>query len=152
MNAQWNAPISDRFSSLCARVFSPVAAILKCERTLGTRLLPAFLCAHIFIKRETSGYEADSWKSCFLLKTATFARKDVRRSGLNDPRICVTVWFANDAVHTMQRGCTNRYIFPISEMFLTWNLRRREILDFVSRGEWRFSPFITSSTTLIFKT
>ena len=24
------------------------------------RLLPAFLCAHIFIKRETSGYEADS--------------------------------------------------------------------------------------------
>ena len=38
MNAQQNAPISDRFSSLCARVFSPAAAILKSEKTLGTRL------------------------------------------------------------------------------------------------------------------
>ena len=38
MNAQWNAPISDRFSSLCARVFSPAAAILESEKTLGTRL------------------------------------------------------------------------------------------------------------------
>ena len=39
MNAQWNAPISDRFSSLCARVFSPAAAILESEKTLGTRLV-----------------------------------------------------------------------------------------------------------------
>ena len=38
MNAQQNAPISDRFSSLCARVFSPAAAILESEKTLGTRL------------------------------------------------------------------------------------------------------------------
>ena len=38
MIAQWNAPISDRFSSLCARVFSPAAAILESEKTLGTRL------------------------------------------------------------------------------------------------------------------
>ena len=38
MNALWNAPISDRFSSLCARVFSPVAAILESEKILGTRL------------------------------------------------------------------------------------------------------------------
>ena len=38
MNALWNAPISDRFSSLCARVFSPAAAILENEKTLGTRL------------------------------------------------------------------------------------------------------------------
>ena len=38
MNAQWNAPISDRFSSLCARVFSPAAAILEREKILGTRL------------------------------------------------------------------------------------------------------------------
>ena len=38
MRAQWNAPISDRFSSLCARVFSPAAAILESEKTLGTRL------------------------------------------------------------------------------------------------------------------
>ena len=38
MIAQWNAPISDRFSSLCARVFSPAAAILENEKTLGTRL------------------------------------------------------------------------------------------------------------------
>ena len=38
MNALWNAPISDCFSSLCARVFSPVAAILESEKTLGTRL------------------------------------------------------------------------------------------------------------------
>ena len=39
MNAQQNAPISDRFSSLCARVFSPAAAILESEKTLGTRLI-----------------------------------------------------------------------------------------------------------------
>ena len=38
MNAPWNAPISDRFSSLCARVFSPAAAILESKKTLGTRL------------------------------------------------------------------------------------------------------------------
>ena len=43
MNAPWNAPISDRFSSLCARVFSPAAAILESEKTLGTRLLPVLL-------------------------------------------------------------------------------------------------------------
>ena len=43
MNALWNAPISDRFSSLCARVFSPAAAILESEKTLGTRLVPWFL-------------------------------------------------------------------------------------------------------------
>ena len=30
MNAPWNAPISDRFSSLCARVFS-------CRRHIGKR-------------------------------------------------------------------------------------------------------------------
>ena len=38
MIVQWNAPISDRFSSLCARVFSPAAAILESEKILGTRL------------------------------------------------------------------------------------------------------------------
>ena len=43
MNAQWNVPISDRFSSLCARVFSPANAILESEKTLGTRLWGAFL-------------------------------------------------------------------------------------------------------------
>ena len=32
------APISDLFSSLYARVFSRPAAILKAEKTLGTRL------------------------------------------------------------------------------------------------------------------
>ena len=42
MIAQWNAPISDRFSSLCARVFSPAAAILESEKTLGTRLRPDY--------------------------------------------------------------------------------------------------------------
>ena len=43
MIAQWNAPISDRFSSLCARVFSPAAAILESEKTLGTRLKARYL-------------------------------------------------------------------------------------------------------------
>ena len=43
MNAQWNAPISDRFSSLCARVFSPAVAILESEKTLGTRLFLFFV-------------------------------------------------------------------------------------------------------------
>ena len=33
-------------------------------RRLARRLLPAFLCAHIFIKRETSGYEADFHRCC----------------------------------------------------------------------------------------
>ena len=42
MNAPWNAPISDRFSSQCARVFSPAAAILESEKTLGTRLTQSF--------------------------------------------------------------------------------------------------------------
>ena len=39
-----------------------LAAILKTRsaRRLARCLLPAFLCAHIFIKRETSGYEAGS--------------------------------------------------------------------------------------------
>ena len=45
MNAQQNAPISDRFSSLCARVFSPAAAILESEKTLGTRLDGSFKMA-----------------------------------------------------------------------------------------------------------
>ena len=44
MNAQQNAPISDRFSSLCARVFSPAAAILESEKTLGTRLGKIMSC------------------------------------------------------------------------------------------------------------
>ena len=37
-----------------------LAAILKTRsaRRLARCLLPAFLCAYIFIKRETSGYEA----------------------------------------------------------------------------------------------
>ena len=37
-----------------------LAAILKTRsaRRLARCLLPAFLCAHIFMKRETSGYEA----------------------------------------------------------------------------------------------
>ena len=43
-----------------------LAAILKTRsaRRLARCLLPAFLCAHIFIKRETSGYEAVS-TCCF---------------------------------------------------------------------------------------
>ena len=38
-----------------------LAAILntRSARRLARCLLPAFLCAHMFIKRETSGYEAD---------------------------------------------------------------------------------------------
>lgn len=32
------APISDHFSSLCARVFPPAATILKSKKTLGMRL------------------------------------------------------------------------------------------------------------------
>ena len=32
----------------------------QAKRRLARCLLPAFLCAHIFIKRETSGYEADN--------------------------------------------------------------------------------------------
>ena len=45
MSVPWNAPISDRFSSLCARVFSPAAAILESEKTLGTRLSPPWIRA-----------------------------------------------------------------------------------------------------------
>ena len=43
-----------------------LAAILKARsaRRLARCLLPAFLCAHIFIKRETSGYEADFHRCC----------------------------------------------------------------------------------------
>ena len=49
MNAQWNAPISDRFSLLCARVFSPAAAILESEKTLGTRLMNIIIVIVIII-------------------------------------------------------------------------------------------------------
>ena len=35
----------------------------RSARRLARCLLPAFLCAHIFIKRETSGYEADPPRS-----------------------------------------------------------------------------------------
>ena len=38
MNAQWNAPISDRLSSLCARVFSPAAAKKLVESVFTTYL------------------------------------------------------------------------------------------------------------------
>ena len=43
-----------------------LAAILKTRsaRRLARCLLPAFLCAHIFIKRETSGYE-EGFRFCF---------------------------------------------------------------------------------------
>ena len=37
-HAPGNAPISDSFSSLCAKVFSPAAAILENEKNLGTGL------------------------------------------------------------------------------------------------------------------
>ena len=65
MNALWNAPISDRFSSLCARVFFPAAAILESEKTLGTRLgngrrYVAFRghCKELYMKHEhNSGVE-----------------------------------------------------------------------------------------------
>ena len=55
-----------------------LAAILKTRsaRRLARCLLPAFLCAHIFIKRETSGYEAGSvhglGKWCAKLRTGKF--------------------------------------------------------------------------------
>ena len=41
-----------------------LAAILKTRsaRRLARCLLPAFLCAHSFINKETSGYEAESNK------------------------------------------------------------------------------------------
>ena len=37
----------------------------QAKRRLARCLLPAFLCAHIFIKRETSGYEADGGSTTF---------------------------------------------------------------------------------------
>ena len=60
MKAPWNAPISDRFSSLCPRVFFPAATILESEKTLGTKL--AFFkkkygfggCTKISFKSHTS--------------------------------------------------------------------------------------------------
>ena len=51
MNALWNAPISDGFSSLCARVFSPAAAILENEKTLGTRLVVINPCSPTRIQK-----------------------------------------------------------------------------------------------------
>ena len=38
----------------------------QAKRRLARCLLPAFLCAHIFIERETSGYEA-AWNPCNLV-------------------------------------------------------------------------------------
>ena len=64
MNALWNAPISDRFSSLCARVFSPAAAILENEKTLGTRLRTYVrLVNHVKTKRKEVDHIPWVWGS-----------------------------------------------------------------------------------------
>ena len=39
------------------------------DGSLARCLLPAFLCAHIFIKRETSGYEAEPYPIWFCIGT-----------------------------------------------------------------------------------
>ena len=55
MNAPWNAPISDRFSSLCSRIFSPAAAILESEKTLVTRLVSSYDAARFAFSKCNSG-------------------------------------------------------------------------------------------------
>ena len=57
-----------------------LAAILKTRsaRRFARCLFPAFLCAHIFIKRETSGYEADIDafpKKVFLAQNVSLSEK-----------------------------------------------------------------------------
>ena len=60
MNALWNAPTSDRFSSLCARVFSPAAAILESEKTLGTRLNTIILASVVLGILTKSCFDSES--------------------------------------------------------------------------------------------
>ena len=51
------------------------------EARLARCLLPAFLCAHIFIKRETSGYEADSYVWTEAISGIVFAHAQ-KQSGI----------------------------------------------------------------------
>ena len=47
------------------------------------RLLPAFLCAHIFIERETSGYEAAENVRCEPHRTCTLIE-----NSMDSPLVC----------------------------------------------------------------
>ena len=65
-----------------------LAAILKTRsaRRLARCLLPAFLCAHIFIKRETSGYEAATdLLVCSILLRRNLDGKKTPASKVKDP-------------------------------------------------------------------
>ena len=67
-----------------------LAAILKTRsaRRLARCLLPVFLCAHIFIKRETSGYEAGR-RELFRTLYGQVARKSSRpKSCRPKPELC----------------------------------------------------------------
>ena len=55
----------------------------QAKRRLARCLLPAFLCAHIFIKRETSGYEAGLMLVFFFVVLAT-----LRNNGKNLELFC----------------------------------------------------------------
>ena len=69
-----------------------LAAILKTRsaRRLARCLLPAFLCAHIFIKRETSGYEAGE-TACFSNSLNNKSKANCRR---NDAQCLFMCYFS----------------------------------------------------------
>ena len=82
-----------------------LAAILKTRsaRRLARCLLPAFLCAHIFIKRETSGYEAGSYIYIFCFWEFTFSSHESKR--------CWTV------LNWTELGTRRRKVQPTSYLF-----------------------------------
>ena len=83
MNALWNAPISDRFSSLCARVFSPAAAILESEKTLGTRLAVALTDFYRFCKGSVCVEVLTSFYGRFVVEEGQFIKYTPSTSSLH---------------------------------------------------------------------
>ena len=111
-----------------------LAAMLKTRsaRRLARCLLPAFLCAHIFIKRETSGYEAGSvhglGKWCAKLRTGKF------RPGIALPfvRISSIYWktTANTNFRLEYSAWKNRTTFsavPLLPEIFRWNDQRSHV-------------------------
>ena len=77
MNVQCNAPISDRFSSLCARVFYRRSAILKNRRGEGPGdEVGAFGClvSSIRTSRLASGFSVKSTRSPSWIRTVISRR------------------------------------------------------------------------------
>ena len=80
------------------------------RRSLARCLLPAFLCAHIFIERETSGYEATTQLRVWFLPLSPLWNRVLKSP---------FVWGICYSILTLEQGrFSNSWLFPIK---LWWN-------------------------------